>query len=99
VTAEPVQFITVEEGDDLIVSFAIDAGEPGEIRSLTLMRNVKWAPYLPPDEQGVRVGDDEEDTGGREMPPAGSAAVGRRYGLSGGSGPGLRAQCQPRRNG
>jgi hypothetical protein len=50
-----VTFITVQEGDDLIVSFAIAAEEPGEIVSLILLRTPKYESILPADERGVSV--------------------------------------------
>ena len=48
---EVVAFITIEEGDDLIVSFAIADEEPGEIVSLTLLRTPKYEFILPTDER------------------------------------------------
>ena len=54
-TPEVVAFITIEEGDDLIVSFAIADEEPGEIVSLTLFRTPKYEFILPTDERGVSV--------------------------------------------
>ncbi len=64
-TPEVVAFITIEEGDDLIVSFAIADEEPGEIVSLTLLRTPKYEFILPTDERGVIVSHesfpDEED--------------------------------------
>ena len=51
-----VNFITTEKGDDLIVSFAIDASDfPGDILSLTLLRTPKYEFILYPDERGVSV--------------------------------------------
>ena len=51
-----VDFITTERGDDLIVSFAIVAGDfPGDILSLTLLRTPKYEFILDPDERGVSV--------------------------------------------
>lgn len=52
---EPVEFITTEAGDDLIVAFAISLAEPGEILSLILHRTPKYEGFLPPDERGVSV--------------------------------------------
>jgi hypothetical protein len=52
---EVVAFITIEEGDDLIVSFAIADKEPGEIVSLTLLRTPKYEFILPTEERGVSV--------------------------------------------
>jgi hypothetical protein len=54
-TPEPVEFITTEAGDDLIVSFAIAGKEPGEVISLTLLRTPKYDVFLPPEEWGVSV--------------------------------------------
>ena len=52
---EVVAFITIEEGDDLIVSFAIVDKEPGEIVSLILLRTPKYEFILPTEERGVSV--------------------------------------------
>ena len=52
---EVVEFITLEEGDDLIVSFAIGTGVPGDVLSLTLLRTPKFEFALPADECGVVV--------------------------------------------
>ena len=52
---EVVSFITVEDGDDLIVSFAIADDEPGEIASLILLRTPKYEALLPTVERGVHV--------------------------------------------
>ena len=52
---ERVDFITAESGDDLIVSFAIRLAEPGEIRSLTLLRTPKYEFLLDESERGVQV--------------------------------------------
>jgi hypothetical protein len=61
-----VKFITTEEGDDLIVSFAIiDMEALGGIVSLTLLRMVRHEFILPPDERGVSVSHEsfpEEET-------------------------------------
>ena len=62
-----VSFVTLQDGDDLIVSFAIAAEEPGEIISLILLRTPKYEALLPADERGVSVSlesfpeDDERD--------------------------------------
>lgn len=59
-----VNFITTEKGDDLIVSFAVAAGDlPGDIISLTLLRTPKYEFILDPDERGVSVfwEEDEEE--------------------------------------
>ena len=52
---ESVAFITIQEGNDLIVSFAIADEEPGEIVSLILLRTPKYESILPADERGVSV--------------------------------------------
>jgi hypothetical protein len=59
-----VNFITTEKGDDLIVSFAVAAGDfPGDILSLTLLRTPKYESILDPDERCVSVSweEDEDD--------------------------------------
>jgi hypothetical protein len=51
-----VNFITTEQGDDLIVSFVIGAGDFFEdILSLTLLRTPKYELFLYPEERGVNV--------------------------------------------
>jgi hypothetical protein len=64
---ETVAFISTENGDDLIVSFAvIDPADPTEIESLTLLRTPKYEHLLADCERGVSVSferyveDDEE---------------------------------------
>lgn len=52
---ESVEFLTVEEGGDLIVAFAITRQEPGDINSLILLRTPKYESLLPDDERGVSV--------------------------------------------
>jgi hypothetical protein len=52
---ERVCFLTVENTKDLIVSFAIEADEPGEVKSLTLIRTPIYERVLPDDERGVSV--------------------------------------------
>jgi hypothetical protein len=52
---EVVDFITTEDGDDLIVSFAIATPVPGDVVSLTLLRTPKFEFALPDDERGVSV--------------------------------------------
>ena len=57
-----VNFITTEQKDDLIVSFAVAAGDfPGDILSLTLLRTPKYEFILGPDEQGVSVSWEEDE--------------------------------------
>ncbi|MEE8121983.1 MAG: hypothetical protein V3T55_10660 [Anaerolineales bacterium] len=62
---ERVDFMTNESGDDLIVSFALSQGEPGEIRSLILLRTPKYEFLLDESERGVSFSDeahcDEDD--------------------------------------
>ena len=50
---QQVSFMTVEDDDDLVVSFGL--GE-GAATSLTLLRTPKYESLLPPDERGVMVG-------------------------------------------
>jgi hypothetical protein len=52
---ETVDFITTESGDDLIVSFAIAGGCPGDVISLTLLRTPKYEFILDPGERGVNI--------------------------------------------
>ena len=53
---ELVSFITVEEEDlDLIVAFAVDLGEPGEVASVILMRTPAYEPLLPEEDRGMHV--------------------------------------------
>jgi hypothetical protein len=52
-------FITVEDGDDLIISFAIPVDEFGDVKSLTLLRTPKYEHILDESERGVRVFFDE----------------------------------------
>jgi len=60
-------FIHTEDGDDLIVSFAItgeDPTDPEGVKSLTLIRTPKFESLLPDDERGVNVSyDDFPDDG------------------------------------
>ena len=48
-------FITNEDGDDLIVSFAIPVDESGDVKSLTLLRTPKYEFFLDESERGVNV--------------------------------------------
>ena len=52
---ENAWFITNEDGDDLIVSFAIPADESGDVKSLTLLRTPKYEFVLDESERGVKV--------------------------------------------
>ena len=62
---ERVDFMTNEDGDDLIVSFALSWGDPGEVRSLILQRTSKYEFLFDESERGMRFSDeaywDEED--------------------------------------
>jgi len=58
--SEAVSFITSDDGDDLIVSFALEDDEPGEVVSLTLLRTPKYESILPDDERGVSVSHEVE---------------------------------------
>ena len=49
-----------EEGDDLIVSFAIECSEPGDVKSLILLRTPDFEFILDEDERGVSVSHDDE---------------------------------------
>ncbi len=56
---EPVSFISVESGDDLIVSFfVVKPDDPTDGRSLILMRDQKREISLPEWERGVKVSDE-----------------------------------------
>ena len=55
---ERVDFMTNESGDDLIVSFAVSQGEPGEIRSLILQRTPKYEFIFDESDRGVRFSDE-----------------------------------------
>jgi hypothetical protein len=52
---ENAWFITNEEGDDLIVSFAIPIDDAGNVKSLTLLRTPKYEFALEEFERGVKV--------------------------------------------
>ncbi|MFB0552090.1 MAG: hypothetical protein ACETWQ_02145 [Phycisphaerae bacterium] len=52
---ENASFITNEDGDDLIVSFAIPADEFGDVKSLTLLRTLKYEFIMDESERGVNV--------------------------------------------
>jgi hypothetical protein len=56
-----VSFITIEEGDDLIVSFAVAGDFPGDVLSLTLLRTPKYEFILEPDERRVSVSWEEDE--------------------------------------
>jgi hypothetical protein len=53
---EPVGFISIEdEPPDLILSFVVDLGEPGDVASLILLRTPPYEPLRPVEERGVSV--------------------------------------------
>jgi hypothetical protein len=56
---ENASFITNEDGDDLIVSFAIPVDEYGDVKSLTLLRTPKYEFALDESERGVKVSFDD----------------------------------------
>jgi hypothetical protein len=63
---ERVLFITVETGDDLVLSFAVQRhDDPAEIESLILMRTPKYEFIFEEHERGVKVSferhENEED--------------------------------------
>ena len=64
---ERVSFITVQTGDDLILSFAVQRhDDPSEIESLILVRTPKYEFIFEDHERGVRVSferhaDDQDD--------------------------------------
>jgi len=63
---EYVSFITIQSGDDLIVSFAIPGADPSDVKSLTLLCTPKYEFILDDAERGVNVSyddfpDDEDD--------------------------------------
>lgn len=57
-------FLTVESGDDLIVSFPLD---PHGRTSLTLLRTPKYESLLDDDERGVSVRTGNDSEGAREL--------------------------------
>ena len=52
---ERVSFLTVEEGDDLILAFALEGADPEDIISLILMRTPQFEGLVPEEERGVSV--------------------------------------------
>jgi hypothetical protein len=56
---ERVSFINTESGVDLIVAFAISRVDPGEIRTLSLIRTPKYEFILDDSERGVSVSDED----------------------------------------
>lgn len=57
---ERVSFVTTEEKDDLILSFAIEGTEAGEVKSLILLRTPKYEFVLYEHERGVSVWHEEQ---------------------------------------
>jgi len=57
---ENVLFMNNGEGDDLIVSFAIECSEPEDVKSLILLRTPKFEFILADHERGVSVSHDDE---------------------------------------
>lgn len=64
---ENAAFITTEEGDDLIVSFAIPVDEYGDVKSLTLLRTPKYEFIMDESERGVNVSFDDFPDDGYEL--------------------------------
>jgi hypothetical protein len=63
---EKVLFISVESGDDLIVSFVTPGdgffeGDGGSVKSLILQRTPKYERFLFPEERGVKVSYEDDD--------------------------------------
>jgi hypothetical protein len=56
---ENASFITTEDKDDLIVSFAIPLDEEWDVKSLTLLRTPKYEFMLDESERGVNVSFDD----------------------------------------
>ncbi len=52
-------FITFGDDFDLIVSFALSVPDPGDVRSLTLLRTPELEIILDDSERGVNVSDDD----------------------------------------
>lgn len=52
---EPVSLITTENGDDLIVAYAIPVADDEEVVSLILQRTPKLETLFPPEDRGVFV--------------------------------------------
>src|SRR5882724_10383604 len=57
---ERVLLMNNQEGDDLIVSFAIEDTEPEETKSLILLRTPKYESVFEDHERGVSVSYDEQ---------------------------------------
>ena len=62
---DSVDFISVDDQDDLIVSFYIVSEDGlGAGRSLILLRDRKWESLVTEEEKGVKVSDEGIDDGG-----------------------------------
>ena len=60
--AYQVDFMTIEQTDDLIVSFAVaSGGSPGDVLSLTLLRTPKYEFILDPEERGISVSWEQDE--------------------------------------
>jgi hypothetical protein len=57
---ERVLLMNNQEGDDLIVSFAIEDTDPEETKSLILLRTAKYESIFEDHERGVSVSYDEQ---------------------------------------
>ena len=64
---ENASFITNEDGDDLIVSFAIPTDESVDVKSLTLLRTPKYEFALDESERGVKVSFEDFHDGRNEF--------------------------------
>lgn len=62
-----VSFITTEDGDDLIVAYAIELDDPGEVASVILLRTPKFAFLLGEEERGVSVSHELHSEVDREL--------------------------------
>jgi len=56
---ERIAFVTAEDGDDLIVSFATESDDPIEVKSLILQRTPKFEVLVPRQDHGVKVSFDD----------------------------------------
>jgi len=57
---ERVSLITTKQADDLIVAFALEDAESGEVKSLILLRSPKYEFILDDHERGVTVSHDDQ---------------------------------------
>lgn len=64
---ENASFITTEDADDLIVSFAVLLDELSDVKSLTLLRTPKYESILDESERGVKVFSDDFPNDGNEL--------------------------------